>query len=183
MKKILFFICIFLVPVTVWLQTNPLIGIKDEKHMVVAFTHATIHISSSQTYSNATLVIKDERILDCGEKISIPSEAKVIDCTGKHIYPSFIETWSDYGLRTEEKDKGKQDPTALYWNDAIKTDFFACQHYTHQKEPAEKWRKFGIGAILTHRMDGIMRGSGTLVTLADVDAGKNMVKDHAAAFC
>ncbi len=181
MRKITLLATMILINAPAWMQTNPLIGIKDEKHLVVAFTHATIHESSTKTYSNATLVIKDEKIVDCGEKINIPKEAKVIDCTGKHIYASFIEIWSDYGLNTEEKTKSVD--AALYWNDAIKTDFSAYKYYAHQKEPAEKWRKFGIGTMLIHKQDGIMRGSGALVTLADIETGKNIVKDEAAIFC
>ncbi len=71
---------------------------------------------------------------------------------------------------------------AFYWNDAIKTDFLAYTHYSHQADKAEKLRKFGIGTVLTHRMDGIFRGSGALVTLADMESGKNILKENAAIF-
>lgn len=179
MKRIFLFTLLILAQSPAWLQTNPLIGIKDEKHTVYAFTNATIHESSTKVYAKATLVIKDEKIIDCGEKVNFPKEAKIIDCTGKHIYASFIETWSNYGLKKGEDEKPQG---AFYWNDAIKTDFYAYQHYNHQTESAEKCRKFGIGTVLTHRQDGIIRGSGTLVTLADIDNGKNILVENAAIF-
>src|SRR5688500_12353885 len=115
-------------------QTNPNIGIKDERHTAVAFTNATIHINSTTTLTKGTLLIKDEKIVDCGEKISIPKEAKTIDCSGKHIYASFIETWSSYGLNEDKSEKNG----AYYWNDNIKSDFCAYQFYSHNKEGAEK---------------------------------------------
>jgi len=162
-------------------QTNPNIGIKDEKHYTIAFTNAIIHVNSTTTINNGTLIIKDEKIVDCGEKISIPKEAKQIDCNGKHIYPSFIETWSDHGLGGHEKDIHLDDD-AYYWNDAIKTDFYAYQHFAHHKDNADKLRKYGIGTVLTHRMDGIFSGTGTLVTLADKKDNKNVLIENAAMF-
>jgi imidazolonepropionase-like amidohydrolase len=178
MKAPLLPLLCFALTTSVLAQTNPNTGIKDERHGSFAFTNATIHINSTTTLTNATLLIKDEKIADCGEKISIPKEAKTIDCTGKHMYASFIETWSDYGL-TEDKTEKRG---AYYWNDAIKSDFLAYQFYSRHKEGAERLRKFGIGTVLTHRMDGIIRGSGTLVTIADIKDEKNLLIENAALF-
>lgn len=162
-------------------QTDPNIGIKDEKHYTLAFTHAIIHVNSTTTINNGTLLIKDEKIIDCGEKIPIPKEAKQIDCSGKHIYPSFIETWSDYGLNEHQKDIHQTDD-AYYWNDAIKSDFYAYQHFAHHKDNADKLRRYGIGTVLTHRKDGIVSGTAALVTLADKKENKNLLIENAATF-
>lgn len=159
-------------------QTDPNIGIKDEKHTLYAFTNAIIHSSSTKTFNKGTLLVKDEKIVDCGENLLIPKGAKVIDCTGKHIYASFIETWSDYGLNEDKTEKNG----AYYWNDAMKSDFFAYQFYGHQKESAEKLRKYGVGTVLTHRMDGVLRGSAALVTLADIKGADNLLVENAALF-
>lgn len=177
-KKIHLLALSFLLSVSVFTQTNPNMGIKDEKHTVYAFTNAIIHKNSTETFINGTLIIKDDKIVDCGDKLVIPKGAKIIDCSAKHIYASFIETWSDYGLGESKEDKNG----AYYWNDAIKSDFFAYQNFSHQKESAERLRKFGIGTILTHRQDGIFRGSGALVTLADQKTAKNILVENAAIF-
>lgn len=178
MKKIILLAGLCLTALHGFAQTNPLIGIKDEKHQVVAFKNATIHISSNQTINNGTLVIQDEKILECGSGANIPKGAKILDCTGKHIYASFIETCSDYGLSEIKNEKNG----AYYWNDAIRSDFFAYQHYHHKKDDAEQLRKYGVGTALNHRMDGIMRGSGALVTLADIADAKNLLVENAALF-
>ncbi len=81
MRKIFLPCLLIMLPLLGWAQTNPNIGIRDEKHTVFAFTNATIHESSTKVYSKATLVIKDEKIIDCGEKVVIPKEAKVVDCS------------------------------------------------------------------------------------------------------
>lgn len=178
MKKFYLLGVSFFLGLMAFAQTNPNIGIKDEKHTIYAFTNATIHKNSAETFTSATLVIKDDKIVDCGTKITIPKGAKVFDCTGKHIYASFIETWSNYGLSEDKSEKNG----AYYWNDAIQSDFFAYQHFSHQKDNAERLRKFGIGTVLTHRMDGIFRGSGSLVTLADQKSAKNILVENAAIF-
>lgn len=180
MKKLFLPLCI-LISHAVWSQTNPNIGIRDEKHTTYAFINATIHQNSTTIIQNGVLLVKDNTITDCGTNLIIPKQAKVIDCAGKHIYASFIETWSDDGLKNDEKESTSS--TALYWNELVKTDYSACKNYSHQEEKAERLRRFGFGTILTHKMDGIFRGTGVLVTLANTEAGKNILVDQAALFC
>lgn len=180
MKKIILPLCILLSN-AVWAQTNPNIGIRDEKHTMFAFTNATIHQNSITTINNGTLIIKDNIIVECGNNVIIPKQAKTIDCNGKHIYASFIETWSNDELnQSENKDASN---TALYWNEAVNADYAAYHYYGHEEEKAEKLRRYGIGTILTHKMEGVFRGTGTLVTLANLPSSKNILLDHAAVFC
>jgi imidazolonepropionase-like amidohydrolase len=77
-------------------ETFPINGTADERLGIFAFTNATIVKDSQTTLQNATLVIKQGKIV--GINIPVPKEAVVIDCKGKFIYPSFIDLYSDYGV-------------------------------------------------------------------------------------
>src|SRR5689334_8345895 len=79
--------------------TFPVNGVADVRHGSYAFTNATIVKDAAITLNNATLVIKDGRIVSVGTA-KAPQDAVVIDCNGKWLYPSFIDIYADYGTTT-----------------------------------------------------------------------------------
>lgn len=63
-----------------------------------AFTNATVHVAPGKSVSNATLVVRDGRILailigEGGKPAPTPIGPTVRDCTGLHIYPGFIDAF------------------------------------------------------------------------------------------
>ncbi|MBX3381406.1 MAG: amidohydrolase family protein [Phycisphaeraceae bacterium] len=64
-----------------------------------AFTNATIHIEPGKTVENATLVVRDGKIVAIlmpeagGKPAPLPIGPIVRDCTGLHIYPGFIDAY------------------------------------------------------------------------------------------
>lgn len=64
-----------------------------------AFTNATIHIAPGKTVENATLVVRDGKIVAVltpeagGKPAPTPIGPIVRDCTGLHIYPGFIDAY------------------------------------------------------------------------------------------
>ena len=65
---------------------------------IYALTHATIHTVSGETIPDGTLVITDDTITAIGSSIEIPAGAEIIDCSGLHIYPGFIDGGTGLGL-------------------------------------------------------------------------------------
>ncbi len=158
--------------------TFPYNGILPKDVTSVAFTHATLYMDYQTRLEDATLVIEKGKIVAAGKTVSIPANAVVIDCKGKYIYPSFIDLHSDYGLGDAAPAKGNEggprmrggsgneSPKGAFgWNDAINADYNAALNFTCKEEAAKELRGIGFGAVLTHKMDGIVRGSGALVTL------------------
>ena len=76
-------------------STFPVNGVADKRGSSYAFTNATIVKDALTTITNATMVIKDGKIVAVGGNASIPADAIVIDCKGKYIYPSFIDIYTD----------------------------------------------------------------------------------------
>jgi imidazolonepropionase-like amidohydrolase len=65
----------------------------------VALKGATIHTVTKGTIPNGTIVIDRGRITAVGgPEVAVPTGAKVIDVTGKHIYPGLIDAYSTVGL-------------------------------------------------------------------------------------
>ncbi len=170
--------------------TFPVNGVYDQREGLYAFTNATIHTTYNRTIENATLLIRDGKVEAVGTTVTIPKDAVIVDVKDKHIYPSFIDLYANYGV---PKVKGSSwnwgDPPqflstkdgAYAWNEAIKAEFDAVEHFKVDKKDAEEYINLGFGAVLTHQHDGIVRGSGVLVLLNDENEHEVILKEKASA--
>ncbi|HEY0732414.1 MAG TPA: amidohydrolase family protein, partial [Chitinophagaceae bacterium] len=113
---------------------------------------------------------------------------------GKYIYPSFIDIYTDYGTPARQQPQGggqfnfAQQPQlntatkgAYGWNEAIKSDVETYKVFAADDAKAKPLREAGFGAVLTHVKDGIARGTGSFVTLADEKENLLIIKDRASA--
>lgn len=148
-------------------------GVKTNTSNYTAFTNAKIYITPTQVADNATLLIKDGKVVASGTSVSIPKNAVIINVSGKTIYPSFIETYSDFGMKpVENASSNRRSPQydasreGFYWNDHIRPDQNALDFFDFDSKKAEKLRKAGFGVVNSHIDDGIIQGTGVLVTLA-----------------
>ena len=187
----LFAISLLLVPAWVSGQeTFPRNNVADHREGLYAFTNATIHKSWNEKLDNATLVIRDGKIESVGQGVAVPKGAVVIDLAGKSVYPSFIDVYSNYGMPEikRNRSRGFGGPTqfeskkdgAYSWNMALKPEFEASEVFKANNKTAGAMRKKGFGAVLTHQMDGISRGSSALVTLSDERPHELIVKERVA---
>ena len=173
-------------------QTFPVNGVQDHRENYIAFTHATIVKDSKTILQDATLIIKEGKIISVGNNIALPKEAATIDCKGKYIYPSFIDLVSDYGITLTQQPQRTRDfyraqfvsdtRGAYDWNQAIHPETDASKFFTVNDAKAKDLRGIGFGVVLSHLQDGIARGTATLVTLNNERENFDMLKDKAAAF-
>ncbi|MCH5598747.1 hypothetical protein [Niabella ginsengisoli] len=138
MKKWLSVLCISACYMQLQAQiTYPVNGISDERTKYYAFTNATIVKDANTQLNNATLVIKDGKIISVGNT-AVPNGAVVVDCKGQAIYPSFIDIYSDYGIQVPQRNGGASSffgPQQLStntkgpfnWNQAIKSEINAYE--------------------------------------------------------
>lgn len=174
-------------------ETFPVNGVADPRTRSFAFINATI-VKDAQTppLSNATLLIKEGKIIAVGNNISIPTDAVVVDCKNKYIYPSFIDIYTDYGVTTPTRQPGgfnfmapaqftSNIKGAYGWNQAIKPQVNAIDQFNADDKKADPLRQMGFGTVLTHIKDGIARGTGAVVTLANEADNFAVVKEKASA--
>ena len=164
--------------------TFPVNGAPNAIHSIYAFTNCTLHVDADVTIINATLLIQDGKVLRVGEKLEAPKDAITTDLKGKHIYPAFVDLYSDYGMPEVKRHDYTDAPKkgAYGWNQAIKSDLEAQKLFLHNQQKADELRKQGFGAVVTAQKDGIVRGSGALVNLNDTKENESIIKDKAAAF-
>lgn len=177
MKKILLLSSFLLFVFSAFAQkTFPYNGVTDHRDGLYAFTNATIFKTYNEKIENATLVIKNGKVIACGSGARVPSDAVVIDASGKTIYPAFVDIFSGYGmpLAIRGEGGGRRSPQMLSkkkgaysWNQALRSEFDAAENFAVDKKAAKELRKIGFGAVMAHRPDGISRGTGALVALGE----------------
>lgn len=186
------FISLAFIEKTIAQATFPVNGIANPTEGAYAFTNATIVKDASNKISNATLLIRNKKIVAVGNNITIPKDAVVIDCNGKYIYPSFIDIYSEYGIAAPQRSLAgfnRSAPSqitsntkgAVNWNQAMKPEANASDLFDVNNKDAKPLRDAGFGTVLTHQRDGIARGTGTLVTLANQSDNLVMLKEKASA--
>jgi imidazolonepropionase-like amidohydrolase len=170
-------------------ETFPINDVLEQKDIYVVFKNANIHIDAYENIKNGVLVIKDDKIVSAGKsnETSVPKNSIVYDLKGKHIYPSFIDLDSDYGMPSikkfpkENKPYFKSKKEGSYnWNEAIKPEINAIDNFIYDKNRAKEIYSLGFGAVATHQKDGIMRGTSVLVSLGDEKENKSILKDRVA---
>ena len=173
MKKL---ILLLLSPLTLlvaqdYYPTN--VGVKTKAPNYQAFTHATVHISPTEVLEDATLLEQNGTIIAVGKNVSIPENTRIFDKKGLHLYPSFIELNSNFGVSTPRRSgagrSSEYEPSreGYYWNDHIISDYNSLTDFQFDSKQADELRKAGFGVVNSHRANGIHRGTSTLVVLSD----------------
>lgn len=175
-------------------STFPVNGVADERETTFAFKNATIVKDAQNTLTNATMIVRNGKIIAIGTAVTIPADAIVVDCTGKYIYPSFIDLYADYGMPAQAQAQGgfgrgffgaaqlsSGTKGAFGWNQAIKADVNAASLFVTDDAKAKAMREIGFGAVLTHQKDGIARGTGAFVSLASMKENMVILKEKASA--
>ena len=173
--------------------TYPRNGVADQRPGLYAFTHATLALDYQTTITDATLVIRDGRVVAAGpgKTTAIPAGAVVQDLAGKYVYPGFVDLYSAYGVpevkaaapagrrvgpQIESLKSGAYD-----WNQAIHPETHAAELFKINAEQAAAYRALGVGAVLTQQPDGIMRGTAALVALGSAGReNEQLLREKAA---
>ncbi len=156
-------------------------GVSTENTNYTALVNAKIFITPTQVIDKGTLLIKDGKVVNAGTSVVIPKNTNTIDVSGKSIYPSFIELYSDFGIAKPKPAQRSQVPqyeasrTGYYWNDHIMPENNAFEKFKYDSKKANALLKAGFGVVNTHIHDGIVRGSGSLVALNNYNGNETRI--------
>lgn len=175
MKHLLYFLAILCSGIGVaqeYFPTNSEVKTVDSNYR--AFVGATIQIDPQTQVTDATLLIYQGKVVAAGKNVTLPKNTLVEDVKGLYIYPSFIDAFSTFGVKKPKSlasggRSPQYDPTreGFYWNDHIRPEIKAVDHFSYTEKEAKQLREAGIGVVNTHHADGIARGTGLTVQLDD----------------
>lgn len=127
-------------PLSLWSQqtTFKTNGPDDYREGLYAFTKVTLYQDYKTIRSNATVVIKNGKIIDVNTTGVIPAGATVYYMQGKFLYPSFIDLYSDYGMtkikKIQEMKVSSMNPTSKVLMVGIKLFIQILKHIKHGHE-------------------------------------------------
>ena len=163
-------------------------SVKTSASHYQAITNATLHPAPNQQIDNGTILFKNGTIIAVGQNINIPENTLIHDYSGKHIYASFVELHSNFGIKSETAGARRGRSTqydanreGYYWNDHIQSDYNGIKDYSYDKASAKKLRNAGFGVVNSHRTEGIHRGTSVFVALNDMDTDAIRLLDEKAA--
>ena len=117
MKFIRFFLLSFFVSFSSKSQEGfPLNGVEDNRNNHYAFINAKIHLDYKTSINNGTLIIRNGIVENVGSNLQIPAGIRVFDLDGKHIYPSFIDLYSDYAIVKGDRRRPSSNWMSSYTN-------------------------------------------------------------------
>ncbi|MEM8960834.1 MAG: amidohydrolase, partial [Acidobacteriota bacterium] len=88
----------------------------------IAFVGGTVHPVSGPAISNATLVIDGDTITSITTGATPPADARVVDVSGKNLYPGFILPISLVGITGISSVRGTEDYSEI---DEVNSDLRA----------------------------------------------------------
>jgi len=172
-------------------ETFPVNDVQDRRADAYAFVNAVVWVDYQTKLDNAVLLIRDGKVERVGQNLTPPEGYVTVDVSGKWIYPGLIDLYTSYGLPEIKRERGRgffgpeqiepETKGPYNANDAIKAHYNAVDELTVDAKEAKGLRGLGFGATLTHRRDGIARGSSALATLAEDSANNVALMGKAAA--
>lgn len=165
-------------------------AVKTQNSNFTVFENARIHVDPNTVIEKGMFAVKDGRITAIGKTISVPANSVRIDLAGKEVYPSFIDIYSEFGMKSPQRPSGNSSQPqydaareGYYWNDHIRPETNGIQHFSFNKDEATKLHKSGFGVVNTHLPDGIIRGTGVLVALNPAGTeGDRIISDRSAQY-
>ncbi|MBT8324149.1 MAG: amidohydrolase family protein [Winogradskyella sp.] len=163
-------------------------GVDTDNSNFKALTNAKIYVSPTEILENGTLLIKDGKVVEVGSSVKLPANTTVIDVSGKSIYPSFIDMYTDFGIDKPKRASGSgpqydASRKGYYWNDHIMPDQQAMTVFNYDSKTASEMHKLGFGVVNSFVANGIVRGTGVLIALNDnTDNSQRILDANSAQF-
>ena len=129
---------------------------------VLVLSGGTVHPASGPAIPNGTVVVESGRITAVGAGLSAPAGARVVDCTGKHVYPGFVHANTALGLQEVSTVQGADDTQE---SGNVNPNQRAEVMYNPDSDFLPVARLNGITTVLSIPGGGSLRGTSSLMHL------------------
>ena len=205
MRKLLYFLCLLLIPPMASGQQDnlPVTGVSDKRVEIYGFKNAKVVVDYQTTLENTDILVSEGRIRAVGQNLTFPKGTVIIDLTGKTVYPSLVDVYAgNYGIKVEpqqasanpyaamisQMQTGRQASQAVpetriadYWNDGINSSYDVSTEFIPDTRTAGEYRQAGFGAVVTFKTEGIARGTSALVTTGDGRSNNVLIRNRVSA--
>ena len=144
-------------------QLPPVNGMRPADMRAHAIVDATVVSAPGQKLEHATIIMRDGVIVAVGPKdqIAVPADARVWNGEGFTVHPGLIET--ALMIRPGDAAAG----AGSHWNPRIRPELNMVDEPAPDAALRKDMRAMGFTAAAVYSSTGAMRGSGTLIALAE----------------
>jgi imidazolonepropionase-like amidohydrolase len=135
------------------------------KQEVVVLQGGTVHVGNGDVIEGGTVIVKGAHIDAVGKGLAVPEGARVVDVTGRHVYPGLIDAESGVLLDSEASASGEGQPAASVV-DAL--DPF------QKDERAQAWAG-GVTTVYVAPHRGLLDGGGAVLKLRPARSADDLV--------
>ena len=128
----------------------------------IVLTHATIHIGNGNVINDGMILFRDGKIISVGPTEPVKDNAKIIDCTGKQIYPGLIDAVTNLGLEEISAVRATSDEYEL---GNISTNIQSMWAYNTDSKIINTVRSNGILLCNVIPQGGIISGASSVMQL------------------
>ncbi len=150
------------------------VGLRESTPDVWALLHVNVISGAGRSVDDATVVVRDGKIVSVAPGGMAPPDARQLDLTGKTIYPGFIDAYSELSLSSE-----RIDGTAKHWNVNVVPQLAFADNFIPNPQN-EQLRKQGIVAQLRAPSTKIIRGVSAVVSTGTDDVKTAIIADRVA---
>ncbi|MBQ71787.1 MAG: hypothetical protein CMJ67_02670 [Planctomycetaceae bacterium] len=147
-----------------------------------ALINATVVTRPGETLEGATILLRDGLVEAVGANITVPPGYRVHDLADHHVYPGFI----DAGVSASAGDALQQARTSpgAHWSPKIVPQISMRDSTGLDTARRKSLRQSGFTIAQILPEDGLLRGRGTVVLVADRDRDRRTIIDgmQTAAF-
>ncbi|MBP3955600.1 amidohydrolase family protein [Gemmata sp. G18] len=141
----------------------------------------TVHSPGKPAFAGTVVVDaatgKITQVVRAGEKPDAPAEARVVDCTGLHLYPGMIDAGTVLGL--VEIDSARETNDSRDGGD-FQPDLRASAGINPDSELIPVTRANGVTTVVTRPTGSLLSGQGALINLAGWVPAEMVVVDRLA---
>lgn len=144
-------------------HTPPPNGPRRADPAWVALRNCTVHVKPGETVEHATVVMRDGviRAVLPGEGAPLPIGPRVVDSSGLHVYPAFIDAFVEVDAPAPAA-----GGVGLHWNTLVTPQRRAVDGPGIDEGTRDALRKMGFGAAAISPRGGMFRGTSAVVSLA-----------------
>jgi imidazolonepropionase-like amidohydrolase len=150
-----------------------------------ALTNARIQTISHGTIEKGTIVIRDGLIAAVGANVAVPPDARVLDLSGRTVYPGLIDLTSSIGLEVVAAPQGGRGGGGAAFTTASQTrprfvglepSRSVAEEINPSAADLEAARNAGITAVLVAPTRGAFRGLSALLPTREDSAAKYLLR-------
>jgi N-acetylglucosamine-6-phosphate deacetylase len=134
-------------------------------------TNARVVIKPGEILESASIVVDGTKIVAVGKNVKIPKHARVIDLSGKTIYPGLIDAFTEQPTQGDAIKNGSE-----YWHQWIRPQLQVANQLQNDNALNATFRGQGITARLVAPSGGIMKGSSSVVLTNSASSRHSIVK-------